>query len=411
VTFRNPTRSSYSSRYGYSSQRGGGIAGLVFVLVALTLALFILSRMTGWDAPSVVWWLTNTNPPSIVLNGPTGPVRGAVQIDAQLAPADRSSIVAASIDGQPITLTTPLVVDTAAVPDGAHRITMQAADGSRLRNKAEAELTLRSDNTPPRLNVELNSGALDQGGTLSLKVRADEPSTTVAMVDGKRLSLQREADFDWALVGFGPDTPPHASSIVVRGTDELGNAGEQTTPFEVAPRQFTQDRVQVSQRLAALLEPHVRAEEDAHLAPTYARVSGPRLWSGRFAQPVQGTIVTEFGEVRSYNGGPFEGHHGGVDFAANTGTPVLAPARGVVALVDQVPLRGNVVILDHGLGVFTTYAHLSSVDTKLGDTVQPGQAFARVGTTGLSEGPHLHWELWIGGQNVDPMPWTQRAFP
>jgi lysostaphin len=179
----------------------------------------------------------------------------------------------------------------------------------------------------------------------------------------------------------------------------------------VAPRQFTQDRVQVSQRLAALLEARVRAEEDAHLATTYARVSSPRLWSGRFGVPVQGTIVTEFGEIRSYNGGPFEGHHAGVDFAANAGTPVVAPARGVVALVDQVPLRGNVVILDHGLGVFTTYAHLSSVDTKLGDTVQPGQAFARVGTTGLSEGPHLHWELWIGGQNVDPMPWTERAFP
>jgi len=82
-----------------------------------------------------------------------------------------------------------------------------------------------------------------------------------------------------------------------------------------------------------------------------------------------------------------------------------------VALVDQVALRGNVVILDHGLGVFTTYAHLSSVDVKPGDEIQRGQVFANVGSTGLSEGPHLHWELWIAGQNVDPLPWTRRAFP
>ena len=80
-------------------------------------------------------------------------------------------------------------------------------------------------------------------------------------------------------------------------------------------------------------------------------------------------------------------------------------------LVDRVQLRGTIVILDHGLSVFTTYAHLSAVDVQVGQEVQRGQAFAKVGSTGLSEGPHLHWELWVGGVNVDPMEWTQQSFP
>jgi murein DD-endopeptidase MepM/ murein hydrolase activator NlpD len=80
-------------------------------------------------------------------------------------------------------------------------------------------------------------------------------------------------------------------------------------------------------------------------------------------------------------------------------------------LIDKVRLRGNVVILDHGLGVFTTYAHLSAVGVQVGQEIEAGQAFANVGTTGLSEGPHLHWELWVKGVNVDPVDWVKRSYP
>ena len=99
------------------------------------------------------------------------------------------------------------------------------------------------------------------------------------------------------------------------------------------------------------------------------------------------------------------------EIAAPTGRPVLAPARGRVYKVEQVRLRGNMVILDHGLGVYTTYAHLSAVDVKVGDMVERGQAFAKVGSTGLSAGPSLHGELWVGGANVSAIEWTERDIP
>ncbi len=181
--------------------------------------------------------------------------------------------------------------------------------------------------------------------------------------------------------------------------------------MQVTPHNFPRDRLEVPADLLPLLDPRVRDDEDAQLAPTYARVTRPRLWDGRFLLPVEGPIITQFGEIRSYNGGPPTGHHGGVDFAAAAGRPVLAPAQGRVALVDQARLRGTMIVLDHGLGVFTTYAHLSEVDVHIGQEVQRGQPIGKVGSTGLSTGPHLHWELRVGGVLVNPLEWTERSLP
>jgi murein DD-endopeptidase MepM/ murein hydrolase activator NlpD len=82
-----------------------------------------------------------------------------------------------------------------------------------------------------------------------------------------------------------------------------------------------------------------------------------------------------------------------------------------VVFVGALPARGNVVILDHGAGVYTTYAHLLRWEVDVGAEVKPGQVIGRVGTTGFSTGPHLHWEMWVDNANVDPLDWTKRAYP
>ena len=252
---------------------------------------------------------------------------------------------------------------------------------------------------------------MGEGRTWLLRVQSDEPASVEATLDGRPLSLQAGDGFGWVILGIGADDPPRDVPLALSGTDPVGNRAEQQGSVRVVKTEYTQDRIQVGPALMPLLDPPVRAAEDARLAPTYAQVSPTRLWDGLFRMPAQGEIVTQYGEVRSYNGGPFEGHHTGVDIAVPMGRAVLAPARGRVALIDQVRLRGNIVVLDHGLGVFTTYAHLSAVDVQVGQEVQAGQAFAKVGSTGLSEGPHLHWELWVRGVNVDPLEWTTRSFP
>jgi murein DD-endopeptidase MepM/ murein hydrolase activator NlpD len=148
-----------------------------------------------------------------------------------------------------------------------------------------------------------------------------------------------------------------------------------------------------------------RAAEDRKLGAIYNSNSGPRRWDGVFRVPLPGEITTQFGTHRPYE------YHPGADIAAPMGAILTAPANGVAVFEGDTVARGKVLILDHGAGVYTTYAHLQRVDVDPGQEVSAGQPIAHVGTSGFSTGPHLHWELWVNGADVDPLEWTKRAFP
>jgi len=96
---------------------------------------------------------------------------------------------------------------------------------------------------------------------------------------------------------------------------------------------------------------------------------------------------------------------------AAAGVPVYAPARGVVVLAEPLAVRGQAVILDHGWGVFSGFWHLSQIDVTVGQEVERGQPIGLVGNTGLSTGPHLHWEVQVRSVPVDPVQWTKESFP
>ena len=358
-----------------------------------------------------LWWLTNRAEPTLALAAPAEARRGVVPVDVRLEPRGRARIVEAQVDGRPLPTEGQLAVDTATLPDGPHQVTVVAEDYSWRKNRATAVATVTSDNTPPQIALDSQPPQVPQGHTWVLRIRANESATVNAKLGDRQLDVQPGNGFAWAMIGFGPDSAPAALPLVVDATDGAGNRGEQRQTVQVAPNTFNLDRVDIPASMAALLDPSIRAAEDQRLAPFFREVTRPRLWEGRFARPVQGPVVTEFGEQRTYNNGPLVPHHNGADIAAPGGTPVLAPGRGKAVLIDQLPLRGNVVILDHGLGVFTLFAHLATVDVQVGQTVERSQPFATVGSTGLSQGPHLHWELWVGGQNVDPLEWTERDLP
>ncbi|HWQ28535.1 MAG TPA: M23 family metallopeptidase, partial [Dehalococcoidia bacterium] len=109
-------------------------------------------------------------------------------------------------------------------------------------------------------------------------------------------------------------------------------------------------------------------------------------------------------------GGPVTDYHHGTDFLAQEGDPVYASADGVVAFAGPLSVRGNSVIIDHGMGVFSAYHHLSQIDVTRGQAVVAGQQVGRAGSTGLATGPHLHWEIAVRGVNVDPVLWTYEAY-
>jgi murein DD-endopeptidase MepM/ murein hydrolase activator NlpD len=214
-----------------------------------------------------------------------------------------------------------------------------------------------------------------------------------------------------ALLGFDAFTEPGAYEL------ELGGGGSQPwRPFNqsvvLISGNYGAQMITLSPALAPLLEPQVRADEDALLQPIYSQFQAERQWDSLFRSPVTTTVMTAgYGIARAYNGGGYNVFHAGVDFAGPTGTIILAAAPGEVIFNDQLEVRGNTVIINHGWGVMTSYAHLERSLVTVGQQVNIGQIIGEMGSTGLSTGPHLHWELRIMNVPVNGLSWTRRPYP
>lgn len=160
-----------------------------------------------------------------------------------------------------------------------------------------------------------------------------------------------------------------------------------------------------------LLSPAVESEERALLVRVTTPFTQEKYWDESLSLPAAATMNARFGTLRSYNGSAYDRYHHGVDFAGATGTPVLAAADGRVVLADMLNIRGHTTVIDHGWGLYTAYAHQNSIQVSLGEQVTSGQIIGAIGSTGRSTGPHLHWEAWLNGVNVDPLQWVQQVFP
>jgi murein DD-endopeptidase MepM/ murein hydrolase activator NlpD len=159
-----------------------------------------------------------------------------------------------------------------------------------------------------------------------------------------------------------------------------------------------------------LLRDDVQASEDKRLLTTYSIVTPVRYWDGAFMPPVNGALSSPFGSVRVYNGS-VQRRHTGYDFRAAMGTPVLASANGRVVLSRPLDIHGNNVVIDHGWGVFSEYAHLSAIYVVPGQFVLQGDVIGLSGNTGRSTGPHVHWEIAVNDIWVNPVAFMQLKLP
>lgn len=185
-----------------------------------------------------------------------------------------------------------------------------------------------------------------------------------------------------------PDGSRADASIAVDPRDWPMERVDGVPPKTVEPPPAIAERIRREQ--ARVTEARTRDDDRADFAQ-------------RFIRPVEGRISGRFGSGRIYNGKPGAGHSG-MDIAAPTGTPVKAPAAGIVTFADPgLYLTGGTVVIDHGHGVSSNFLHLSRIDVKVGDRVEQGQAFAAVGATGRATGPHLHWGMNWFDVRVDPL--------
>jgi len=151
---------------------------------------------------------------------------------------------------------------------------------------------------------------------------------------------------------------------------------------------------------ALLADQNTINAEAARIASIESVVTLTRYWSGPWIIPATGATASNFGEMRSENGGAYFPHTG-VDIANDAGTPVYAAADGVVASATAMYLFGNLAIIDHGVGVFSAYAHLQSFAVQAGQNVRKGDLIGYMGQSGYVTGPHLHWEAIVHGVRVD----------
>src|SRR5690606_39135592 len=198
-------------------------------------------------------------------------------------------------------------------------------------------------------------------------------------------------------------------SVSVGITRPDGTTG--TATIAVTPRDWPIERVNgvppSTVKPAPALAARI-AREQARVTSARERDDARTGFTQAFIWPAQGRISGRFGNQRVYNGTPGSAHSG-MDIAAPTGTPVKAPAAGVVTFADTLYLTGGTILLDHGHGVSSNFLHLSRMDVAVGDVVQQGEVIAAVGATGRATGPHLHWGMnWLDVR-IDPLLVLERA--
>lgn len=241
---------------------------------------------------------------------------------------------------------------------------------------------------PPRIVEQADFGLvgrIEQGG---LAMGSLPAGTRALSLDGKPIGFAPDGRF---LIAFDRDAAPAATIQAIAADGTILRRS-----LAIAPRSWKIESLPTLAR-GTTPTPEFLARRKLELdqiVAARARETGAAGWRQRFVWPVTGRISGVFGSQRIYAGEP-GAFHAGVDIARPTGTPIVAPADGVVILAAASPfsLEGNLLMIDHGLGLNSAFLHLSRIDVAVGQAVRQGQPIGAIGMTGRATGPHLHWSM------------------
>jgi murein DD-endopeptidase MepM/ murein hydrolase activator NlpD len=262
---------------------------------------------------------------------------------------------------------------------------------------------------PNAVELKISAPQSAQGSLLRIELHSSLSLTDVkGDWSGHEVSFwQDEADANIrrAFLGVDLEQEPGPGRLAI--TAKLQNGDNVTCSADVTVKagHFVVEKLTVDQKFVEpSAEDEARAEKEGQrLHEIYAARTPKKMWSGVFRFPLSGARRgSNFGSRRILNG-EARSPHTGLDIHAATGTPVHAAQRGRVALAEELYYAGNAIVLDHGMGVYTFYCHLSEIDVKEGDVVDAGAVIGRVGATGRVTGPHLHWGLEVNEARVNPL--------
>lgn len=237
------------------------------------------------------------------------------------------------------------------------------------------------------------------GGIAVLRLETIAEARPKAWFGESQLAVVREEGTWYALVGLPLALQPGPQKVVVEVDGQRRQSG-----FEVMPKHYPTQRLQLRDQTKVTPGPEdeARIERERAIIESFKhRFDDTRAPETDFSLPANGPLSSRFGLRRVFNG-EARAPHAGLDLSVPAGAPILAPAAGTVIGVGDYFFTGNTVIIDHGQGLITVYAHLSRVAVAPGQIVDRGTPLGACGATGRATGPHLHWTTVLNGTPVDP---------
>lgn len=332
----------------------------------------------------------------------------------------------------------------AGVKEGAAVLRVTARDASLWNsfrgNETVLQKELTIDVTPPTLELIADDRYVNFGGVGAIVYKPSADTQTSGVRIGERFfpgfkgAIKGQADRYFALFAHPYDAAADAKAVLV-ATDKAGNARQMPLVYELKDVKYRKSTIALSDnflqgKVAPLLgdaaarqgapkdvfvavNKKLRKENEDRIAAITKKATPSILWKGAFSQLSNSKVEANFADLRTYvyDNEPIDtAYHVGYDLSVTRNYPVEAANSGVVAFVGDLGIYGNTVILDHGLGLFTLYSHLSSIDVKAGDAVQQRQALGKTGETGLAAGDHLHYGVYLHGVAVLPVEWWDRKW-
>jgi hypothetical protein len=267
---------------------------------------------------------------------------------------------------------------------------------------------------PGGVTLKTNAALTAQGTLLMAEVVGPKSGASFTSEwDGRAMPLWHEEENSvtlHGLIGVDLEKAPGKYEWKVSWAGPQGQAESCSATITVRAWKFPTERLKVEKQFVQPdPEQEKRAEADQQkMKAIYDTVTPERLWEGKFRLPLKDvTSGGNFGRRRILNG-EARSPHAGVDFPAMTGTAVFASQSGKVVVAENLYYSGNTVVIDHGYGIYTMYAHLSAIGVQPGEMVKAGADIGKVGATGRVTGPHLHWGLTIDHARVNAMEIAQR---
>ncbi len=247
---------------------------------------------------------------------------------------------------------------------------------------------------------------LCQGEVVKICLQSPVPISATLSLDGREYTFISDRDNlkQFALIALGLDMGPGIYDVVIHLESSRGVKKDISCKLAISGKTFPSKRIKVAGRFTSPTSADMkRIKTEKELLGRIYSISTPNwLGDGRFVMPLKGSISGVFGERRVFNRG-FVSRHRGIDIRSPEGTSIKASNSGEVVLVRDLYFSGNTVIINHGIGLFSIYCHMSKTTIREGAFVDKGKIIGYTGSTGRSTGPHLHWGLRLVDNYADPL--------